>query len=1234
MKIQYFIFLLCFFALFQACGEKNISYRKVANNQAKKYPVNLEKERSFFLVGDVGHDLQSRKYLALEALQNFLDSIPSKKEDFVVFLGDNSEADALLNDDEKDKAAARAALDHQISLVKNTGLKPVFIPGERDWDTSGMEGLKEEADYLSKALDLDDALMPNPGCPLQFVDISDKVHLIILDSQWYLNNWDKHTQISDDCPEIKTRDAMFLEIETELKKNQNKTTVFALHHPLYSNGVHGGNFYLTPFLNPSQKKNAVPVVGSLGMLLRTSGGLSPQDRLNKKYRELVSRLETLSTKWGKVVFASGHDHSLQYLEHQPVKQIVSGSGSISSHAGLRNDGLFAYDAPGFAVFDIFENGSSWVSFYGSEGGKPVLLYQKEVFEADKDYPTTQLQKSLPAFKTTSVYPEQKEEIQGFIGKFWGEGYRKFYTQDITVPVVELDTLYGGLEPIRKGGGHQTNSLRVKDSLGREYNFRELKKDPLQFVQASLFRNEPLFDLFEGSLLEHLIKGFYTSSHPYGFMAVPTLADAAGVYHTNPELFYLPRQPELGNYNFEHGNALYMIEERPEEHWLAQESFGAPNHDIQSTAGLFDRLRRDEKYKLDESAYVRARIFDMFLGDWDRHNDQWRWAEFEKESGDHIFQPIPRDRDQVFSNFDGTFFSLLRSTVGLAKTFVVYDADIKNLEEYSRPAVPLDRALLQNTTRETWLEQARELQQGLTDEKIEEAFQKLPKEIQGPRTNELIEKVKARRENLVDLADEYYDFLAKLVILKGTDKDDFIDITRINGGATRVVISRNKDGERKDTIVNRTFLPKETDEIIVYGLDDDDEFHIDGKGKSDILVRLVGGQEEDLYSIKNGRNIRIYDHRSQENQVEQLSGADKLFTDDFDVNFYDHNRRDPKRLDIVPRLHYNPDDGVLIGLKSQLKLGNFVEYPWNNRHSLKVRYFSRTRGFDIGYNGEIKNFRKPYNWIFGLYYSNPNHTRNFFGWGNQTEFTNSWGYNRIRLEEIRGNIGIANESQYGHDLKLNAVVESFKLMRDGNQILLDQFSETAALFERQFFGGLDASYSYESYDSALNPTSGLDLDLSAGGRMNFHDGATYAFIRPSLDLYNSISKNRKLVLHSKLRSQFNFGTYEFYQAPAIGGEYGLRGFRQERFTGDHALALGGDLLYHFDTFKTSFLPLQFSIFGGYDVGRVWLKDEDSKRWHDSYGGGFYLNLAKALGSKFSLFKSEDGWRFTFGLGLTL
>jgi hypothetical protein len=50
-----------------------------------------------------------------------------------------------------------------------------------------------------------------------------------------LEDWDNSPTINDDCT-IKSRDAFFNELEEILNKNQEKTILLALHHPLMSNG--------------------------------------------------------------------------------------------------------------------------------------------------------------------------------------------------------------------------------------------------------------------------------------------------------------------------------------------------------------------------------------------------------------------------------------------------------------------------------------------------------------------------------------------------------------------------------------------------------------------------------------------------------------------------------------------------------------------------------------------------------------------------------------------------------------------------------------------------------------------------------------------------------------------------------------------------------------------------------------------------------------------------------------
>jgi hypothetical protein len=97
----------------------------------------------------------------------------------------------------------------------------------------------------------------------------------------------------------------------------------------------------------------------------------------------------------RLIFVAGHEHSLQYIINDNIKQIVSGSGSKATYATLSNDGLFSYPGQGFAVLDVFKDGSSWVSFYGNENNRAKLLYQKEVHEAPEEFDISTLPDEFP-----------------------------------------------------------------------------------------------------------------------------------------------------------------------------------------------------------------------------------------------------------------------------------------------------------------------------------------------------------------------------------------------------------------------------------------------------------------------------------------------------------------------------------------------------------------------------------------------------------------------------------------------------------------------------------------------------------------------------------------------------------------------------------------------------------------------------------------------------------------------
>lgn len=62
-------------------------------------------------------------------------------------------------------------------------------------------------------------------------------------------------------------------------------------------------------------------------------------------------------------------------------------------------------------------------------------------------------------------------------------------------------------------------------------------------------------------------------------------------------------------------------------------------------------------------------------------------------------------------------------------------------------------------------------------------------------------------------------------------------------------------------------------------------------------------------------------------------------------------------------------------------------------------------------------------------------------------------------------------------------------------------------------------------------------------------------------------------------------------------------------------------------------MSYGILGGFDYGRVWATGENSNKWHQSFGGGLWLNGLNVITARITWFKSleEEEARIGFGLG---
>ncbi len=1192
----------------------------------KSFPEDKTIAHSFYLIGDAGNSPLDNETNALKLLKSQLNEATGNST--VIFLGDNIYPNGLPKKDEEGRGYAEHQLDVQIEAVKDFKGNAIFIPGNHDWYSNGLKGLKRQEDFIEDRLGKH-TFVPENGCPIDKVDISDDIVLIVVDSEWYLTNWDNHPTMNDDC-DIKTRTKFFEELEGDIKKARGKTTIIAIHHPMFTNGSHGGQYSFASYMSP------LPVLGTLKNVVRKTSGLAKVDIQNKRYNELRKRIITISQENDKVIFVSGHDHNLQYIVQDNLPQIISGSGSKLSATRNVGGGLFSYATPGFARLDVFKDGSSFVRFFSVNDKKDV--FETQVLPKDKkNEASSKFKTSFPTETVSSIYSEKETEKRGLYKVLWGERYRKYYSTKIKAATVNLDTLFGGVVPIRKGGGHQSRSLRLLDKEGKEYVMRALRKSAVQYLQAVAFKDQYVEGQFKDTYTEDLLMDVFAGAHPYAPFTIGILSDAVGIYHTNPKLYYVPKQKALGEFNMEFGDELYMIEERADSGHGDKASFGFSNELI-STDDLLKKLNKDEDFVLDEPAYIRARLFDMLIGDWDRHEDQWRWAKF-KENGKTIYRPVPRDRDQAFSIMaDGVLLSLATKVIPSLRLMQSYSKELKSPKWFNLEPYPLDVALINQSGRGVWNEQVNYIVKNISDDVINKAFLNFPSEVRDETVAKIKYNLKGRLANLQKISDAYYDHINKYAVVKGTNKDDWFEIERLPNGITEVKAYRIKKGKKSDVFHDRTYNYDETKEIWIYGLDDDDVFKVYGDGDKPIKLRLVGGQNKDTYDIENGDKVKIYDYKSKKNEFTTSKGSKKL-TDDYKTNVYDYKKLKNSSNQFMPTIGANPDDGLKIGVSNIYKSYGFEQNPFTSQHAFKASYYFATNGIELGYYGEFSKILGNMNLGVDAIYTSPNYAINFFGYGNESsnpEANENDGlnvemdYNRVKIRIFKISPTLVWRGQMGGVFKIGMSYEA------------NEVEETEGRFINQFIGdnidvsnnflGAEVSYSFENYGNIAFPTLGMKTSLVFGYKSNIDNSNEFTYLIPQLGFDYKLIPNGQLVLATNLRGHLNFSKgYEFYQAANIGADTGLRGYRNQRFTGKNAFVQSTDLRFNLRKLKTGLLPISMGLYGGFDYGRVWLDNDNSKTWHTSIGGGFFVNMVDMMTLNLSAFHSDDGVRFAFKLG---
>jgi len=368
---------------------------------------------------------------------------------------------------------------------------------------------------------------------------------------------------------------------------------------------------------------------------------------------------------------------------------------------------------------------------------------------------------------------------------FGKHWRSLWTTPIKVPVLDLRTFAGGLSVLKRGGGYQTKSLHFKGADGRYYKFRSINKDPEKVLPPDV-RNTFVADITQDQI---------STSHPLSAIIAAPLLNAVGVLNSQPSIVVLPDDALLGEFREEFKNVLGTFAENPKDETEAELIFAGAEKIIKEYK-IFEKTDEDNDDQVDQIAFLKARLMDIYLGDWDRHIGQWKWARY--QDGDlKIWKPIPRDRDQAFALYDGIFPWIIAKAVPQIEGF---SEDYPQINDLSWSGRHLDRRYLTGVSSADWDSLTHYIQSSLSDSVIVSAVRQMPDswfEKEGPA---LIEILKIRRNDLPDISKEFYELNAAYVSIFGSDKRDYAEIDRLQNEKVSVRLFKigNKSQTRSGT----------------------------------------------------------------------------------------------------------------------------------------------------------------------------------------------------------------------------------------------------------------------------------------------------------------------------------------------------------------------------------------------------------------------------------------------------
>ncbi|MBL7700129.1 MAG: BamA/TamA family outer membrane protein, partial [Chitinophagaceae bacterium] len=360
-----------------------------------------------------------------------------------------------------------------------------------------------------------------------------------------------------------------------------------------------------------------------------------------------------------------------------------------------------------------------------------------------------------------------------------------------------------------------------------------------------------------------------------------------------------------------------------------------------------------------------------------------------------------------------------------------------------------------------------------------------------------------------------------------------------------------------------------------------------------------------------------------------------------VNIY--NRRNFQYDILQPRgyVAYNRDDGLFLGAGIRHTTHGFRKEPFEMQQEFRGFVSMLTKAWRFRYNLERTDAIGGTDLLASVDVRAPNNTINFFGQGNNTENKIDDGrgpqFYRTRFFQTDLAVLLRREIFPDIDLYYGPSLHFFSVdsTENRNRVIVkpDEIGfDTAGLFRKKNYAGFNAAIVIDNRNNEVYPTRGVlwttKLDINRG-----LGSYTSDFTQLSSDMSVYISSNAppRMVVAVRFGAAFNFGNYEFFQSQFLSGTENLRGYRKYRFAGDKMVYNNLDVRIRLKNYQGYLFTGSYGLLLFHDVGRVWLKGEESSRWHNGYGGGLWISPANRIVFTGSMMHSKEGWLPLVSLG---